>query len=116
MTNLDPATEENAHIYVVAFKSEQYNFLKVGVTSRTVEARFKPVIYRQFDREVLLDLEAKAKDIVEIEKRVLELFSNDRYYISDGKAFKGCTELFKPQSKEAILSYIQSRIQSSSDE
>lgn len=116
MTNLDPATEENARIYVVAFKSEQYNFLKVGVTSRTVEARFKPVIYRQFDREVLLDLESKAKDVVEIEKRVLELFSNDRYYISDGKAFKGCTELFKPQSKEAILSYIQSRIQSSSDE
>lgn len=116
MINLDPSGEENARIYVVSFKSDQYHFIKVGVTSRTIVDRFKPAIYKQYDQSVLLDLEAKAKDVVEIEKSVLESFAKYRYYISDGKAFKGCTELFKPECQNSLISFINLKIQSSSDE
>ncbi len=91
-------------------------FIKVGVTSRTVEDRFKPVVYKQFEKEVILDLEAKARDVVNIEKLVLSTFDSDRYYISDGNAFKGCTELFKFKALNEIKSFIEEKIKSSSDE
>ncbi|AND75469.1 endonuclease [Acinetobacter phage vB_AbaM_ME3] len=116
MTNLDESGLEPARIYLVKFKSKQYEFIKVGVTSRTVEDRFKPVVYKQFEKEVILDLEAKARDVVNIEKLVLSTFDSDRYYISDGNAFKGCTELFKFKALNEIKSFIEEKIKSSSDE
>lgn len=109
MTNLDSSQNELARLYLICFKSDKYNFLKVGVTSRTIEDRFKPVAYRQFNRSVILDIEASARDVVNIEKAVLEQFNHQRYYISDGKAFKGCTEIFKVNALNEIQSFIEEK-------
>lgn len=116
MSNIKQAEEELAHFYVIKFKSDQYDFIKVGITSRTVEARFKPVAYRRFTKEVILDLEMTAAQAIKLEQSALIKYCKDRYYISDGKAFKGCTEVFKPSILEDLLIFIEDRIQSSSDE
>ena len=76
---------------------------KCGVTSRSIEERFKPIAYRYYNKTVLLDLEIECKDAVEIEAAIMFKFYKDRYWLCKKDAFKGCTELFKLEQKENIL-------------
>lgn len=102
MSNIELNTEL-VHLYVIEFTSDKYHFIKIGVTSRSIEERFLPVSYRNYVKNVLLDLKLECKLAVEIESAIMLQFYNYRYYLPSNDAFKGCTELFKPNHSDDII-------------
>jgi hypothetical protein len=106
MYNIKDLDSEFVHLYVVEFRSDKYNFLKVGLTSRSIEERFKPKQYSVFNKITLLDREVPAIMGIELERTAIERFDSQRYYLPKGIAFKGCTELFKTCAKSDLLSLL----------
>ncbi len=105
----------NIRFYLVKFKSKKYEFFKVGITSRTVEKRFKPTIFKQYEKEVILDIELPNQKAIDLESKILINFDNYRYHILEkGNGFKGCTELFNLKYLDEILLYINQELSSSS--
>ncbi len=109
MSNVKLNTEM-VHLYVIEFTSDKYQFIKIGVTSRSVEERFLPVSYRNYTKNVLLDLKLECKLAVDIESAIMLQFYNYRYYLPSNDAFKGCTELFKLSQSDAIIAEISKLI------
>lgn len=109
MSNVKLNTEM-VHLYVIEFTSDKYQFIKIGVTSRSIEARFLPVSYRNYTKNVLLDLKLECKLAVDIESAIMLQFYNYRYYLPSNDAFKGCTELFKLSQSDAIIAEISKLI------
>ena len=109
MSNVKLNTEM-VHLYVIEFTSDKYQFIKIGVTSRSIEERFLPVSYRNYTKTVLLDLKLECKLAVDIESAIMLKFYNYRYYLPSNDAFKGCTELFKLSQSDAIIAEISKLI------
>jgi hypothetical protein len=104
MNNIKDLDSELVHLYVVEFSSDKYSFLKVGLTSRSIQERFKPKQYSMFNKTTLLDREVPAIMGIELERTAIERFDSQRYYLPKSVAFKGCTELFKTCIKSDLLS------------
>lgn len=105
----------NIRFYLVKFKSKKYQFFKIGITSRTVEKRFKPTIFKQYEKEIMLDIELPNQKAIELESKILINFDNYRYHILEkDNGFKGCTELFNLKYLDEILLYINQELNSSS--
>ena len=114
MSNIKGLDDELVHLYVVTFKSDKYEFVKVGLTSRTVAKRFEKLAYQVYDQTVVLDITLPAKDAVALEADCLKTFYKNRYHIRDKvDTFKGCTELFKIDITDDLVSYINSKLSSS---
>lgn len=109
MSNIELNTEM-VHLYVIKFTSDKYQFIKIGVTSRTIEERFSPIAYRNYTKNVLLDLKLECKLAVEIESAIMLQFYKYRYYLPSNDAFKGCTELFKSSQSDVIIAEISKLI------
>lgn len=111
MSNIKDLDSEIIHLYIVEFTNETYSFLKAGLTSRSVEKRFKPKAYSVFERTVLFDKVIPAKTGIELEASIMKEFHKDRYYLPSSVKFKGCTELFKVCVKSDILDFIEVNLQ-----
>ena len=111
MSNIRDLNSETVHLYLVEFTKDQYSFLKIGLTSRSIDARFKPKSYSIFDRTVILDRIIPAKAGVELEGLIIQQFNKDRYYLPKSVSFKGCTELFNVSIKSEILDFIEVNLQ-----
>lgn len=108
MNNIQDLNSEKVHLYLIEFNDDKYNFLKVGLTSRSVKLRFKPKQYRKFNLVTILDIEVPAIVGIERERRALEQFSDSRYYLPRGESFKGCTELFRTDVKSDLIRLLES--------
>lgn len=98
-------------LYIVEFKSEKYEFIKIGITSRTVKNRFSNVRYKPYSKNTLLEIKLPSNIAIELESKILIHFQPSRYYISEKKdGFKGCTEIFKIVEKDSILKYAKEQI------
>lgn len=110
MSNIIGLDNEVVHFYLINFKNKQYNFLKIGLTSRTIAKRFSYSAYYAYEKEIILDLLLPAKFAIELERYILFYFYNYRYYISSEDSFKGCTELLNYKVLEKVLFEIGNKL------
>lgn len=108
MSNIRDLDSEMVHLYLIEFINQTYHFLKIGLTSRSIEKRFKPKAYSIFEKTVLLDKIIPAKIGIELEGLILRQFYEDKYFLPNSVKFKGCTELFRIGIKSDILDFIES--------
>lgn len=98
--------------YIAKFKSDKYQFIKVGITSRDFERRFKPKKYQQYNKEVLLQLKLPSIVAIHLENDILKAFEKHRYYISEkSDSFKGMTEIFKISEEINFLFFVGKYLQ-----
>lgn len=104
-------------LYVVEFTNEKYQFVKVGITSRSVKQRFSNVRYKPYDKNILLEVKLPSNQAIELESKTLIHFQPSRYFISEkNDGFKGCTEIFKCVEKDSILTYVKDQLGLHTDE
>ena len=87
-------------LYVIRCFNETESFYKVGITTKTIKARFKRDM--PYDYEILKQIEKEASIIFDIEKEVLRLTSNYKYKPS--LDFSGQSECFS--STDSIKQYL----------
>lgn len=78
--------------YIIRCFNESESFYKIGITSRSIKARYKDKIAMPYDYEVLTELIDDAATIYNIEKYLLKKFENNIYEPSI--YFGGQTECF----------------------
>lgn len=112
LTNVQDIQNQSVILYFCEFQNEQYHFVKIGLTSRTVDLRFKPKKYSVYERADIVTYKLKAINAIQLESDILEKFKEFKYHISSKDSFKGCTELFNIKAKDKILDYLESKISS----
>ena len=78
--------------YIIRCFNESESFYKIGITSRSVKARYKDKLAMPYDYEILTELIDDAVTIYNMEKYLLEKFENNSYEPS--LYFRGITECF----------------------
>lgn len=84
--------------YVLRFYNEEESFLKVGVTSKNVNNRYKNL--KNYKYEKLIEINADSETISGIETRVLKKYKSHKY--TPKFKFEGSTECFELIVKEKL--------------
>jgi len=80
----------NATLYKVRLYNENESFIKIGITTRSIEHRMKQIPYNY---EILKTIEGKSDYIFDLENRYKRLYKENSY--SPNIHFLGRTECFK---------------------
>ena len=110
MSNIKDLDNESVHYYVVEFKNSKYHFIKVGLTTRSIEKRFKPKAYSSYTQIVHLDVTLPAIKAIGLERDSFITFKDEQYFISEkADCFKGCTELLNIKCLDKLLEFVNDR-------
>lgn len=98
----------DGYLYVIKCHSDDEVFYKIGVTSRTVKARFESKLHMPYDYKVLFTIEGSSDYIYNLEVQVHRLLSKRRY--TPNIYFDGRTECFTQITKpvEKLLKQLES--------
>lgn len=77
-------------LYVLKIFDENESFIKIGITSKSIEKRFKPLINYKFSE--LFQIKGNASEIYDLEKELLKRYKHYKYFPK--KEFAGKTECF----------------------
>lgn len=112
LANNPSIAEMPAILYVVEMKHQTDNFIKVGITTRTVEQRFRTrADSTKFERTVLYSIPTTLRKAFRCEQTILEVLRDYQYwpnYLVDGK-----TECLK--NNDTVLSYIENYLMERKD-
>lgn len=99
--NSKSTTNAEPKIYVILCWKGREKFLKVGMTTRSIENRFKEIPYKY---KVIKFVEINQTELYEYEQAIHGLLRKHKYYPSI--KFGGYTECYKMEAKNEILAYI----------
>ena len=92
--------EQNPHLklkkavlYAVRLSNERQSFIKIGITTRSLQQRIGKIKFKGFFVEKLYQLELSLFDAFNIEQTIIHSFKYLRYY--HNLRFHGHTECFK---------------------
>lgn len=98
---LTKVKKNKAYFYILRIYHENEEFIKIGITSKSVYDRYKRL--KEYSFEVLKIVEGNASIIYDLEKEYLKEHKNLKYYPL--LPFEGYTECFNFKYKQQILNY-----------
>lgn len=103
--NMNP--ENNGVLYLIKCFNKDEEFLKIGITSKTIKERYKSPSKMPYDYEVLYNLNYPNRDIIwELEKEIKNKIPSYNPIIK----FKGhLTECFNVKNQEEILKILKAQ-------
>lgn len=95
-------------LYLVSFKSEDEEFLKIGITKHeNIKYRFRG--YTDYTITVLLGLSLMFSQAFPVEQEILRKYANSKYLPL--RKFKGHTEALNYSEKDKIMSSVLETVQ-----
>lgn len=99
--SLKPAT-----LYLIEFKSDAENFIKIGLTTKSIDRRFKDVkVSTGYTITKIIEVRDNLFNVWNKEQGVIRTFYNNKY--QPLIPFKGDTECFAIKCKEDIIKFIE---------
>lgn len=99
------AKDNICRLYLIEVYNEEERFLKIGITSKSIDKRFSRQREMPYNYKILLNIESKnALDTWEKEIKLKRKFNKFKY--KPELNFKGYTECFKLEQKENIINYL----------
>lgn len=98
-------TTAPAFVYVLKFTNDTEQFLKIGITSTTVEQRVRNTRTQNYMISILVQYPLSLYDAFIIEQRVLDLMHTNRY--TPREKFHGQTECLNIECYEDIIKIIR---------
>jgi hypothetical protein len=89
-------------LYLVELYNAEERFLKIGVTTTSINRRFKGFKYKL---KKIKNVKSDVRDVFKMETKILRRFKKSQYVPS--QRFAGSTECFDPSIKEEVLEYIK---------
>lgn len=91
-----PIGKQQGYFYILKFKhkSKDIKFIKIGITKHTIEHRYKGIMYRDFDFEVLKLQQTTMLEAAQIEQDYLTKYKEHKFNFPKDIIFHGRTECF----------------------
>lgn len=100
------AKDKICRLYLIEIYNEEERFLKIGITSKSVEERFSNSRKLPYKFKILKEVEfSNASQVWEEEIKLKREFKEHKY--KPLLNFKGFTECFKLEQKENIINYLK---------
>lgn len=87
-----------AYFYVLRVFNDEEEFIKIGITSTTIEKRYKHL--KKYEYDVLMKVEETPSKVYDIEKKQLKKYKNFKYLPK--QVFEGWSECFLIETKNKI--------------
>jgi hypothetical protein len=90
-------------LYLIRCFNDKETFLKIGITSKDIDSRYKSKISLPYNRETLYEKYARSEDIINMENKIKYLF---KYHKPEIMFKGGRTETLHISQEKAVLEFL----------
>jgi hypothetical protein len=94
----------NSSLYIIKCSSDTEQFIKIGITTRTIEDRFKYKSFIKYQYDIIGCIDGKLIDMFNLEQSCKKSLNSNRYRPTI--KFPGYTECFNVDALRSILTFV----------